>query len=153
MFSFSVEEKLNILIQRDNGDNDIQYLKAVSHDKYRRIFCLEFNIGFKLPRSDTCQYCDKLKIDLDSNIHDAKLTAKIKKEQECHHNIAEARQENLKTTSEEARTLKNADVIALDLQQNLPTPSLTVGLAFYSRKAWTYNFGIHNCVNAHPQLS
>lgn len=142
-----VDEKRTDLMQRNPHDNILHHLKAVSNDKYRRIFCLEFNIGFKLPRSDTCQTCDKLKIDLDSNKHDAELTRKLKTEQECHHNMADAMQLNLQDTSEQAKISKNIDVIALDLQQNLPTPSLTVGLAFYLRKAWTYNFGIHNCVN------
>lgn len=30
----------------------------------------------------------------------------------------------------------------MDLQQ---TPMLSVGPAFYKRKLWTFNFGIHDC--------
>ncbi|KAK4310085.1 hypothetical protein Pmani_018321 [Petrolisthes manimaculis] len=34
--------------------------------------------------------------------------------------------------------------IAMDLQQTLVTPRLTTNVAYYKRKMWTYNFGIHN---------
>lgn len=142
-----VEEKRDDLIRNNPNDNVLQYLKVVSSDKYHRIFCLEFNIGFKLPRSDTCHVCDRLKIELDSNVNDCELHAKLKVDQELHHKTADEMQENLKNTAREAKVSKRTDVIALDLQQKLPTPSLTVGLAFYSHKAWTYNFGIHDCVN------
>lgn len=37
---------------------------VVSVDVYRRIFCENFNMGFRLPQSDTCKVCDKLSIDL-----------------------------------------------------------------------------------------
>lgn len=48
---------------------------------------------------------------------------------------------------EEMKTKKvNKDsfriVIAIDLQQTLPCPTLAVGQAYYKRKLWVYNFGI-----------
>jgi hypothetical protein len=33
---------------------------------YRKIFCTEYNIGFKIPKSDTCKTCDQLNIRIDS---------------------------------------------------------------------------------------
>ena len=35
--------------------------------------------------------------------------------------------------------------VAFDLQQALPTPKLSCGPAFYKRKVYTYNAGVHNC--------
>ncbi|XP_047119817.1 uncharacterized protein LOC124802842 [Schistocerca piceifrons] len=40
---------------------------------------------------------------------------------------------------------KQHRMIAMDIQQTFPTPKLTVGPAFYKRKIWTYNYGIHDC--------
>ena len=38
--------------------------------------------------------------------------------------------------------LTAVDVFHFDLQQNMPTPKLTVGKQFYLRLLWTYLFGI-----------
>ena len=35
-------------------------------------------------------------------------------------------------------------VICMDLQQALTLPKLTSGIAFYKRKLWSLNFGIHD---------
>lgn len=34
--------------------------------------------------------------------------------------------------------------IAIDLQQTLPPPRMSTGIAYYKRKFWTYNLCIHN---------
>lgn len=38
------------------------------------------------------------------------------------------------------------EVITFDFQQNLETPNLRHNDMFYLRQMWTYNFGIHDCV-------
>lgn len=141
-----LQEKNRSIQSVNPNDEILKDVIAVTHDKYRRIFCTEFNIGFKLPRSDTCKDCDKLKIELDCCKDDPDEFAKVKLKQESHHIMADEMQKDMKTTAEDARNSKSYDVITVDLQQQLATPSLTVGLAFYKRKAWTYNFGVHDCV-------
>ena len=46
---------------------------------------------------------------------------------------------------------KDADdstwVVVMDLQQALPTPKVTAGIAFYKRKLWTFNFCIYDLKN------
>jgi hypothetical protein len=37
-----------------------QYILPVSEDKYRIIFCISYNTGFKLPKFDMCKECDYL---------------------------------------------------------------------------------------------
>lgn len=34
----------------------------ISYESYRLIFTTKFNIGFGYPRSDTCSYCDEVKV-------------------------------------------------------------------------------------------
>lgn len=61
-------------------------------------------------------------------------------------------QANLKQEVEENKNNKTKDLISFDLKQTLPTPLLTVGPAFYLRKAWTYNLGIHDCINGKGRM-
>ncbi|CAH1112422.1 unnamed protein product [Psylliodes chrysocephalus] len=57
---------------------------------------------------------------------------------------------------EELKSVKQTNrkvlVIAFDLQETLSTPSLIVGPAFYLRKAWTYNLGIHDCISGQASM-
>ena len=43
--------------------------------------------------------------------------------------------------------LNHTCVIAVDLQQVLPTPKLTAGVAYYKRKLSVFNLGIHDLLN------
>jgi hypothetical protein len=118
----------------------------ISQDKYRRIFCLEFNIGFKLPRSDTCKICDELDVKIENTKEDEDSLKQLKIEKELHLRRAEAMKDTLKNEIKLAAS-KDTYILSFDLQQALPVPSLTTGPAFYLRKAWVYNLGIHDCVN------
>lgn len=120
-------------------------IQPVSKDKYRRIFCTDFNIGFKLPKSDTCKTCDSLKIKIDDTT-DSNLQKKLKVELELHQRRAEAMRDSLKNEIVRAKTDGNIAIISVDLQQALPVPNVTTGPAFYLRKLWVYNLGIHDCV-------
>ena len=122
-------------------------MKAVSSDKYRRIFCSDFNIGFKLPKSDTCKLCDEHQIRL-SELRSSEKEEEVK-EVELLHKVHILKAEELrKTLSNVVEVANNTDthVIAMDLQQALPTPLLSAGPAFYKRKIWTFNFGVHDCI-------
>ena len=66
-------------------------------------------------------------------------------EKELHLRKAAALQDSLKQETENAKASKDICVVSFDLQQALPVPNLTVGPAFYLRKAWVYNLGIHDC--------
>ena len=75
-------------------------IMPVSEDKYRRIFCTEYNIGFKVPKTDTCKTCDYLKILIENNKNNAEHQNKLKIDLELHQRRAEAMQANLKYETE-----------------------------------------------------
>lgn len=69
-------------------ENNIQ---AVTEDKYRRIFCSSYNIGFKLPKTDTCEKCDRFKIQIESSM-DEKQKRSLEIERDLHQKRAEGMQ-------------------------------------------------------------
>lgn len=119
----------------------------VSQDAYRRIFCRDFNIGFVLPKSDTCKTCDESRVKIEALHLDGKEdeAKTIENNLRIHQIRAKAMQNLLKSKSEEIQP--GTLVITFDLQQALPIPKLTTGPAFYCRKLWLYNFGVHDCTN------
>ena len=119
----------------------------VSQDAYRRVFCNEFNIGFLLPKSDTCKTCDESQIKLDALRIEGKEdeAKKVEISLMLHQRKAQAMQNLLKSESEKKNP--KSLVISFDLQQALPVPKLTSGPAFYCRKLWLFNFGVHDCTN------
>lgn len=124
----------------------------VNGDRYRRIFNLEYNIGFKMPKSDTCATCDSLNLMINSNKDNESEAKNLQVKLQLHQTRAQAMQQNLKDEVKNNEENQNTTIISFDLQQTLPTPSLTVGLAFYLRKVWTYNLGIHDCVSGQGHM-
>lgn len=118
-------------------------IEPISEDKYRRIFTEDFNISFKMPKSDTCPTCDELNINIKSSDEQQRL--QYERQLELHQRRAEAGQTNIKHQTTRAKNDPNYHVITFDLQQALPTPRLSTGPMFYKRKIWTYNLSVHNC--------
>ena len=121
-----------------------QNKQSVSSDRFRRLFCEEFCIGFKIPKSDTCAECDYLNVQIE-NIKggdDEVQLRDLETRQSLHQRKATAAQDKLHLLSTLAQSCpEKYHVISIDLQQALPTPKLTVGPAFYRRKLWTFNCG------------
>ena len=120
----------------------------VKISKFREIFNQDFNIGFKLPRSDTCHSCDEFRIQIENAMltNSEDMIRRIKAARDLHHAKASAGQNIITALSKVAKESPEDHLtIALDLQQTFPTPRLTSGPAFYKRKLWTYNLGIHDC--------
>ncbi|XP_049764962.1 uncharacterized protein LOC126094559 isoform X1 [Schistocerca cancellata] len=118
---------------------------AVSESKFREIFVSEFNIGFKLPKSDACSKCDGFLIAINNSELCAEVTEK-KQQYELHLKKADRGQNMIVSLTALAKeNSKEHHMIAVDMQQTFPTPKLTVAPAFYKRKIRTYNYGIHDC--------
>ena len=121
--------------------------KEVKQWLYEWIFDHEFNIGFEPPKSDSCNVCDRVNTELEGldndNSDDEDKIRELKEELAVHKGRANTGQKLLKDYTEE-KNKPHIAVIAVDLQQTLPTPRLSSGIQYYKRKMWTYNLGIHS---------
>lgn len=116
-----------------------------SQSLYEKVFRRDFNLSFKPPRKDTCQTCDRLKIEINAaeqNKDEATLRAK-KLNQELHHRkvqLARSEMNDDVNNSKEGRTT----MISFDLQKVMLLPKLTTGVVYYKRQLSCYNLGIHS---------
>ena len=108
---------------------------AVKEHVDRDIFNFDFNLSFKLPRSDTRQVCDQ------GTSENAESTTAVV----IHKLKAKAAYDRLKQDRQRAQDDPSLNTIAFDLQQALPTPMIPTEIVFYMRQLWTYNLGVHNC--------
>ncbi|KAL9977051.1 hypothetical protein ACROYT_G014414 [Oculina patagonica] len=127
----------------------------------RRVFNTEFNLGFGLPRTDTCGRCDELALAI--KVSSGEERQELIQEQKEHQVEAQAGYKS-KHNQKEAATqswsgkkrvlgpqnkplsIDAVDLITFDCEQNLPTLNLHHSDVFYARQFWVYNFGIHDCV-------
>ncbi|XP_020620371.1 uncharacterized protein LOC110058122 [Orbicella faveolata] len=128
---------------------------------YRNIFNREFNLSFGLPQTDTCARCEALDMALLScggEDEMNRLLEECREHQEKGGNGCESKRRDKQRTQQswkgktrtlgENSTSKDAiDMITFDFQQNLPPPHLHHNDIFHLRQLWTYNFGIHDCIN------
>ena len=76
---------------------------------------------------------------------DEHAVARLKAELQLHHRRAERAYQQLREDTALAQCSDDVDTITFDLQQSLPTPTLTVNVVFYKRQLWVYNLGVHDC--------
>ena len=99
------------------------------------------NIRLSKPKSDTCKICDIYRLK-SSEAESEEIRHSLWVQQQVHHKKADegyALAKKWETTAGD-----DTWVIVMDLQAALPTPKLSSNFAFYKRKLWTFNFGIHN---------
>uniref|UniRef100_A0A6P7F3E6 Uncharacterized protein LOC114324751 n=1 Tax=Diabrotica virgifera virgifera TaxID=50390 RepID=A0A6P7F3E6_DIAVI len=99
-------------------------ITPVKESAYRKIFCTHYNIGFKLPRSDTCKTCDEttIKIQASKDANNEEREKELTTFLNVHIARADAMQTLLKTETNECVKNKSKLVISFDLQQSMPLP-------------------------------
>jgi hypothetical protein len=124
-------------------------LYQLSHDKpvcitvYKSQFEL-LNLAFKKPQLDTCNLCDTLAIQIKATSDETdKEVLRIKQVE--HHTQADKAYAAKSLDKDATANDITKRVYTFDLQQCLPTPYLTTGVAFYKRQLWTFNLTIHDC--------
>lgn len=123
-----------------NGERDY---KSVSKTYFRNKV-KDYNVSFYVPKTDSCNKCDKYHILLGTDLtNDERLN--IEKNRKEHWDRAESARtmlRNMKSTASEDGS--NILVFSFDLQKTQPIPFLKVNEAYYKRQLWLYNLGIHN---------
>ncbi|XP_072032844.1 uncharacterized protein [Amphiura filiformis] len=127
---------------KDNTDPE-KVECAVRHRTYFNYFKDNFNYGFGRPRTDVCGTCAELKLKIGTE-KNAATRRKLQTELQLHKRKAKAFYDQLQVESAVAKDDEEADVLAIDFQQNIPYPHLPVGDIFYMRQLWLYNFCIYS---------
>ena len=125
-------------------DNEYQE-ELVKVGMYRKIFTQEYNIAFKPPKKDTCTTCDELNATITQKLENNEDVTALEERLELHKKVAKEGQELLKSQVD-VKEIEGLSVrtVCMDLQQTLPCPRISTGLAYYLRKLWVYNFCIHD---------
>ncbi|KAE8741241.1 hypothetical protein FOCC_FOCC013228 [Frankliniella occidentalis] len=108
----------------------------------------KLGLKFKALHADTCHRCDTLEAAVKYSKTDEEREEN-KQQQTLHHLKAEAAIEQKKADKAKAKENVTVETITFDLQQCLPTPSLSTSIIFYLRQLWVYNLTIHIMSTGH----
>ena len=137
----SMSDLYDIYIQWLRDNNKVHqkvtkhYYEDCVHDKFP-------TLKLSKPKSDTCKICDIFNV----QIKEPLLTEDRKKELTLNHNLhlIRAKQGQDLAKKWEMQAGDDTWIIVIDLQAALPTPKVSSNFAFYKRKLYTLNFGIHD---------
>lgn len=119
---------------------DLQASKGM----FRRLFCREFNIGFRSPASDVCSYCTMLDNKIKNTVGPEKQQLFVDKT--IHKRRAKAFYELLRENRDNEVTL------CFDMQQVQPLPRTPIQQAFYARQLGLYNVCILDVEKTRPEF-
>lgn len=127
-------------IYNSSTTSDLKVTKSM----FRRIFCTEFNVGFKSPASDICGYCAMM----DNKIKNALPNEKSRlfSEKTVHKKRAKAFYDIMKESKD------NDITFCFDMQQVQSLPRTPVQQAFYARQLSLYNICITDVDTRKPEF-
>ena len=103
----------------------------------------KYNIGFYVPKKDTCATCDRFNAKKTSSFDEEEIS-NINKEMQEHQIRAQKAREYLHECEAECREKDSKTLcFTFDLEQTLPLPHINTSVAFYKRQLWLYNLGIN----------
>lgn len=118
---------------------------SVSMYMFRDIFYRKFNLRFKAPAQDTCDYCNKIEMKIKAAPIKSVERMKLIKEKTNHLNEIESlSREYNDIVSESKLSIDTKIVLVFDLEKVFETPKLSTNKAYYKRKLSTYNCCIHD---------
>lgn len=126
-------QKLFNLYKENAVENHEQH---VSRPIFNKCF-KEFNTGFYIPKTDTCNTCDRLHIQKQNSVGEEKIV--IANELEEHHQKAKYARACYEEASGKAKKDSSMLVFTFDMQQTVPLPRINTSIVFYKRQLWIYN--------------
>jgi len=130
--------KLYELYKENQSEQD---KSAVSYAIFVKRF-KNYNVGIYIPKKDTCNKCDELKIKLQST-EDEEQKHISQKLMEEHQKRAQDARKLLQDRSKEAKNNGNLLSFSYDLQKTQPIPYLNTNRAYYTRQLSLFNLGIN----------
>lgn len=115
-------------------------LVPVAYNTYRIIF-KPMNMSFRKPKQDTCDVCDRLRVEIKIQIDDVEKQS-LEQQQTDHQKAAQRVYEEKRNDIKRSKSDFSVRVSSFDLQKQLPTPYLTCGKTFYSRQLYTLNLSM-----------
>ena len=90
---------------------------AVKESFYRSVFCEDYNLKFVCPKSDTCDTCDRLRIEIQAAGSDEAEKTRLTTTLKLHQVRAELDYKALRDDTERAKVDPKFACICFDLQQ------------------------------------
>lgn len=112
---------------------------SVGLRRFYEIIQYETSISIHVPLQDTCALCDRIKVESNHEKNKNKRDQLAKQKNE---HLDEVKRTNRLCKTDMTSADEKLLVLTVDLQKALPLPILTVGLAYYKRNFYVYNFGI-----------
>ncbi|PSN54975.1 hypothetical protein C0J52_02354 [Blattella germanica] len=133
----TIKKMYNMYVLQCQAENK----QPVKEKMYYHVFSTNYNLHFKQPAKDTCQYCDVLQMKISCAQPDEKKH--FEHEKELHLRKAQKARDSLKADQELAKNNDETYIFTFDLQKALPFPKLSTSVAYYKRNLYVYNFGCH----------
>lgn len=119
--------------------------RPVSNYMFRDVFYRKFNLKFKPPKQDSCNYCDSMKYKIDAApIKTIERMNLIKDREEHWDGVRYLDREMKEYVADSRLTAGEKIVLVFDLEKVLETPKLASNRVYFSRQLSTYNLCIHD---------
>lgn len=119
--------------------------QPVSNYMFRDIFYRKFNLRFKPPMQDSCNYCDSMKHQINAApIKSIERMELIQLREEHWDGVRLLEREQKDYVSASKLTADDTIVLVFDLEKVFETPKLSASRSYYSRQLSTYNLCIHD---------
>ena len=112
---------------------------------FRNTFYRKLNLRFKPPAQDTCDYCNKLNVQIKCAPLKSIERLRFMEEKENHLQSSEnIKREHKEYIGDSKYSGDKMIVLVFDLEKVFETPKLSTNSAYYKRKLSTYNLCIHD---------